>query len=247
MSAAQLARQGMSALLGRQLGTRLFPRHLAQRTDPPPLLNDAVARLRRVRLISETGEDWGEMPARAALERARAAGRDLMQVSATNQGPAVVRMVDYAAWHAARQKRAYDARKRKKESKKLDRREAVVKQVRLSPVIDANDVAIKMRQAKEFLMAGYRVRVYMQFRKGQGKFEENAKLALVKAAEDLQEFGRIQGIPKEGSTQDLFRKEQKEEEDGEVLEGPVKKKPLEVFIFPMPRKQREQQCTEIEV
>lgn len=233
----------MSAMQqARYLSTLLFRRSLSQRPDQAPLLNEAVARLRRIRLISETGEDCGEMPARAAWERARATGKDLMQVSAGGDGRvAVARLVDYAEWSELRRKSAYDAKKKRKEIRRLDRREGLLKQVRLSPVIDANDVAIKMRQAREFLQGGYRVRVYMQFRKGHGRLEADAKAALIRAAGDLEVYGKVQGVGKDLGIADLFRRDEELRAEAKEAGEPVKKKPLEILIFPLPRKQREAQ------
>lgn len=221
----------------RRLQNHGMLRHLAQHTQWPPRLNVDLLSIREVRLISEAGDDCGVMASREALSEAREAGRDLMEVNRWSDPP-VVRVVDYQELNTNRAKKMYDARKQKKESQKMQRREGSLKQVRLSPATDTHDMQNKMRQAKEFLCDGYRLRVYMQFRKGQGRLQEDAKAALVAVAEQLQEFGKVQGIPPGGEIADLFR--QKDEGEDEEPVGPVKRKPLEVLLQPLSRKKREE-------
>ncbi|CDF33794.1 Translation initiation factor IF3, mitochondrial [Chondrus crispus] len=210
-------------------------RHLAQQSSGPARLNGDLLRLHDVRLISEAGEDRGVMPSRKALSEARGLGRDLMEVNG-HAKPPVVRIVDYTALQSARAKKSYDARKRGKENRKMERKEGALKQVRLSPSTDTHDMQIKMRRAREFLCDGYRVRVYMQFRRGQGRLQEDAKAALVAAAERLEEVGTVMGVPQGKEVADMFKVEK---EDEEAMGVTVKKKPLEILIQPLSRKKRE--------
>lgn len=174
-----------------------------------------------------------------AMARARAEGLDLMQVSVGKDG-AVAKLVDYDAFAEEKRKKEYGARKRKKESQRLDKKEGALKNVRLSPTIDTHDLAMKMRQAQQFLLEGYRVRVYMQFRRGHGRLGDNAKVTLVNAAQRLSEFGKIQGLPQGGGIADLFAAPPKEEGGEEPPDAPQKRKPLQVLIQPLSRKLREQ-------
>lgn len=223
-----------AAGFARRLFGQVWQRQHSQVSGKAPLLNNALKGLGQVRLVSENGQDCGVMPVAQALNRAREFGVDLMQVG-RGETP-VVKLVNYAAIETARRKSTYDKRKQNKETRMLDRREGILKQVRLSPAMDRNDMQVKMRQATEFLKAGYRIKVFMQFRKGHGRLEEDAKAALVAAAEKLQEVGLVQGLEKDRGLQDLFAVKKVEEEK----EGIVKKKPLEFFMRPLPRKQREQ-------
>lgn len=218
-----------------RLSSRLFATRATGSDAPQRLINDDLFRLDRVRLISADGVDCGIMSGRDAVQKARQKGLDVMKVGGGASG-VIVRLVDFEAYEEARRKKAYQTRKLRRESRKLEKREGVLKQIRLSPSTDTHDMRIKMRQAKEFLMSGYRVRVYMQFRRGQGRLNANAKLALVRAAEDLQEFGKVQGLADGGGIPDLFKEEEGTNETGE----PVKKKPLQFWIQPLPRKMREQ-------
>lgn len=220
-------------------------RSLASRSPTPrQLKNDQICSVSSVRLISESGKDFGVMTGQEAYDRAQEAGKDVMQVGRENVlqdkskqvTPMIVRMVDLVAHEQERRKKEYELRKLRKESKMIQRKESMLKQIRLSPAIDTNDRLIKMRKAKEFLRLGHRVKVYMQFRRGQGKLHENAKVALISAAEELQDLGKIQGVPQNGEISDLFKI--KEEDDDQPQE---KTKPqLHFFVQPLPRKVREQ-------
>lgn len=187
-------------------------------------------------------------------------GSDVVTVAAQ---PPVARIVDYGAMLESRRKKAYDKRKTDKESRKMQRRESALKQVRLSPATDGNDVSVKVRQAKQFLVDGYRVKVFMIFRRGHGPLQNTAKETLISIAKMLSNFGVVQGIPAGGSFDAMFKKGKPDQSstDGEDSEGgadgagggegdgseaddqnegqqPQKRVPLEVLIYPLPRKQR---------
>lgn len=237
----------------RRLGT--------SRDADTPVLNEALRHLPSVRLISESGEDCGLMSGEDAFRNAQLKRRDVMQVRSGRSETPVLRIVDYEAMKEARRKKAYDRRKEDKELRKMQRRESALKQVRLSPSTDTNDVAIKVRQARQFLIDGYRVKVFMLFRRGQGGLHETAKETLIRIAESLSKFGNVQGLSSSGSISTLFDKrkpnrptgiiarevhenaedykegEDEEEDDEEEDEAP-KKKPLEVLLYPLPRKER---------
>lgn len=238
----------MSSLIFRRLpavSTTHVARFLASTNRSAPVLNEALRHLPNVRLISESGQDHGVMNGEQALKHARSVGRDIIQVSASRSpNPAVVRLVDYAAMEQARRKKAYEKRKTEKENRKLQKRESAFKQVRLSPATDSNDKAMKLRQAKQFLKDGYRVRVFMMFRRGHGILRDTAVKTLINMATELNKFGRVQGIPQGGTIEDMFkpRKDESEpdadNETGDVGESPVKKAPLEILVYPLPRKER---------
>lgn len=239
----------MSGLILRRLpiiSKTFVTRSLASADRSAPVLNEALRHLPSVRLISESGQDYGIMNGEQALRRARSAGRDIMQVSVSSPpNPTVVRLVDYAAMEEARRKKAYEKRKSEKEKRKIQKREMALKQVRLSPATDSNDKAIKLRQAKHFLKDGYRVRVFMMFRRGHGVLRDAAVKTLIEIATELANFGRLQGIPQGGTIEDIFNPPKSESDpddpdneidsNGELV---VKRTPLEVLLYPLPRKER---------
>lgn len=239
----------MSALILRRLpivSTTYVTRSLASTNRSTPALNEALRHLPSVRLISESGQDYGIMNGEQALRHARSAGRDIMQVSVSRPpNPTVVRLVDYAAMEEARRKKAYEKRKSEKERRKIQKREMALKQVRLSPTTDSNDKAMKLRQAKQFLKDGYRVRVFMMFRRGHGVLRDAAVKTLIDIATELTNVGRLQGIPQGGTIEDIFNPPKNESDpddpDNEIDSTGklvVKRTPLEVLVYPLPRKER---------
>jgi translation initiation factor IF-3 len=214
-----------------------------------PLLNEAVARLQRVRLISEDGADRGEMSGRDAYDAAREAGRDVLVVHASPAGrPCVVRLLNYAKAEEAARRSAYDSRKKEREVKREDRKAGVTKQVRLSPAIGERDFGMKMRQARRFLVEGHRVRVFMMFRRGQGRMQDDAKVALTRAANALAEYGVHAGVKAgkarrvdaehEFTAEELFPKVELDEEE---KVGAARQKPpqLDVLFTPVKKSERE--------
>lgn len=222
-------------------------RSLAGRsTMTKQLKNDQICSVSSVRLISESGKDCGVMTGQEAYHQAQEAGKDIIQVGretvsedkSKTRAPMIVRMIDLVTHEQERRRKEYELRKARKGNKMIERKEAMLKQIRLSPAIDTNDRLIKMRKVKEFLRMGHRVKVYMQFRRGQGRLHENAKLALISAAEELEDLGKIQGVPQDGEIADLFKKKKEDEDDDQPQQ---KTKPqLHFFVQPLPRKVREQ-------
>lgn len=220
----------------------------ARNSPTSPTLNEDVARLPSVRLISESGDVQGEMSGRAAYEAAKRAGLDVLLVHSAPEGsPCVVRLIDYEAVAEASRRAEYAQRKKKKEMQAQTRKEGSLKQVRLSPATGERDFEMKMRQARRFLLDGHRVRVFMQFRRGQGRLQQNAKLSLSNAATALTEIGTLAGrgkqkIKNDGasgtSVDELFPKPEPEEE-GQMVATETKAKPLEVVILPLGKKERD--------
>ena len=117
----------------------------------------------------------GIVPTSEALQLARDAGLDLVEVS-PNEKPPVCRIMDYG-------KSKYDQRKKQKQHKSHDQ---VLKEVRLRPKTDDNDRLIKMNRAKSFLESGYKVQFTMLFR---GRERAHQNLALDKFNEIVDSFG----------------------------------------------------------
>ncbi len=112
-------------------------------------------RAERVRVITEDGEQLGIMSARDALMRAEAAGVDLIEI-APNADPPVCKIMDYGKFR-------YHQTKKEKESKKASH-QVRVKEVKLKPNIDPHDLQTKIKQMKEFLQKGNKVRITCTFR-----------------------------------------------------------------------------------
>ena len=118
------------------------------------MINERI-RDREVRLVSESGEQLGIMSSREALKLAREADLDLVKI-APNAKPPVCKIIDYGKYR-------YELARKEKEAKKKQKT-MEVKEVRLSPNIDTNDLNTKANQARKFITKGYKGKVTLRFR-----------------------------------------------------------------------------------
>ena len=118
------------------------------------MINEPI-RDREVRLIGENGEQLGIMSAREAMKIASEADLDLVKIAPKAQPP-VCKIVDYGKYR-------YEQSRREKEAKKKQKT-VELKEVRLSPNIDTNDLNTKVNNAKKFIGKGNRVKVTLRFR-----------------------------------------------------------------------------------
>ena len=119
-----------------------------------PRVNEEIRAL-RVLLIDETGEKQGEVPTEAALEAAREAGLDLVEV-APNAEPPVVKIMDYGKFRFEEQKKKAAARKNAKAVE--------IKEIKVRPGIDEHDLEVKTRAMTRFFEEGDKVKVTLRFR-----------------------------------------------------------------------------------
>ncbi|MEJ8751096.1 translation initiation factor IF-3 [Lagierella sp. ICN-221743] len=117
-------------------------------------INEGI-RAKEVRLIGADGEQIGVVSINEALDAAREADLDLVNI-APNAKPPVCKVIDYGKYR-------YEAIKREKEAKKKQK-VINVKELRLSPNIDTHDLEVKANQANNFLKKGDRVKVTVRFR-----------------------------------------------------------------------------------
>ena len=110
---------------------------------------------REVRVISEAGEQLGIMSAREAMKLAEEAQLDLVKIAPKAQPP-VCKIIDYGKYK-------YELARKEKEARKKQKT-VEVKEVRLSPNIDTNDLNTKVNNAKKFLTKGNKVKVTLRFR-----------------------------------------------------------------------------------
>lgn len=117
-------------------------------------INEQI-RDKEIRLIGEDGEQMGVMPVKEALGMAQEAELDLVLIS-PNAKPPVCKIVDYGKFRYEQMRREKEARKKQKVTE--------VKEIRLSPNIDLNDLNTKANQAKKFLAKGDKVKVSLRFK-----------------------------------------------------------------------------------
>ena len=118
------------------------------------MINEQI-RDREIRLIGEDGEQLGIMSARDAMKLAREANLDLVQIAPTAKPP-VCKIIDYGKYRYEQARREKEARKKQKTIE--------VKEIRLSPNIDTNDLNTKVNQARKFVSGGNKVKVAVRFR-----------------------------------------------------------------------------------
>ncbi len=118
------------------------------------MINEQI-RDREIRLVGEDGEQLGIMPAKDAMKLAKEANLDLVKISPTAKPP-VCKIIDYGKYK-------YEMARRDKEAKKKQK-VTEVKEIRLSPNIDENDLNTKANNARKFLSKGDKVKVVLRFR-----------------------------------------------------------------------------------
>lgn len=118
------------------------------------MINEQI-RDKEIRLIGEDGEQLGIMSSKDALKLAKDANLDLVKIAPTAKPP-VCKIIDYGKYR-------YEVARKEKEAKKKQK-VTDVKEIRLSPNIDANDLNTKANQARKFITKGDKVKVALRFR-----------------------------------------------------------------------------------
>jgi translation initiation factor IF-3 len=164
------------------------------------MINEQI-RDKEVRVIGEDGEQLGIMSSKEALALAEEAGVDLVKIAPTAKPP-VCKIVDYGKFK-------YEQTRREKEARKKQH-VVEIKEIRMSPNIDTNDLNTKISAAKKFLSKGDRVKVTLRFRGREMAHMQNSKHILDDFAEALSEVAVVDKAPKvEGRTMTMFLAEKK--------------------------------------
>ncbi|MDO4819590.1 MAG: translation initiation factor IF-3 [Prevotella sp.] len=146
-------------------------------------VNEAI-HVREVRLVSDGGAEV--MPTYKAMAMAKEQGVDLVEIS-PNAQPPVCRLIDYSKF-------LYQQKKRQKEMK-AKQVKVEVKEIRVGPQTDDHDYNFKLKHAIEFLKEGNKVRAYVFFRGRSILFKEQGEVLLLRFANDLEEYGKIESMP----------------------------------------------------
>lgn len=165
------------------------------RKEDPHRINSRITGLNQVRVVGENVEQ-GIFPFEEALRMAQDIGLDLVEISASADPP-VCRVVDY-------KKFLYDLKKKQKEIKA---KQSVVelKEIRFGPNTDEHDLNFKLAHAKKFLAEGHKVKAFVFFRGRSIVFKERGEILLLKFAQDLEEMGVVESMPKlEGKRMMMF-------------------------------------------
>lgn len=122
-----------------------------------------------------------------ALTLAQELELDLVEIS-PNADPPVCRIIEY-------KKFLYDQKKKQKEIK-AKQQKVVVKEIRFGPNTDEHDFQFKLKHAKKFLQEGSKLKAYVFFRGRTIVFKERGEILLLKFAQELEEFGSVEQLPK---------------------------------------------------
>ena len=151
------------------------------------LMINGQIRDKEVRLIANDGEQLGVMSAREAQKLADEAGLDLVKISPKAKPP-VCKIIDYGKYR-------YELARKEKEARKKQK-VVELKEIRLSPNIDSNDLNTKMNAAKKFLSKGDKVKITLRFRGREMAHMNASKHILDDFAESLAEVAVVEKAPK---------------------------------------------------
>ena len=190
-------------------------------------------RVREVRIVGDDIEST-VMNTRDAIRLAEQKGVDLVEIS-PNADPPVCRLIDYSKF-------LYQQKKRQKEMK-AKQVKIEVKEIRFGPQTDDHDYNFKLKHAQGFLSDGDKVKAYVFFRGRSILFKEQGEVLLLRFAQDLEEYGKVESMPVlEGKRMTMFIAPKKtapkkvampededddlnEEFDDEEAQEPIRKKP----------------------
>ena len=164
------------------------------------MINEQI-RDKEVRVIGEDGGQLGIMSSKEAQKLADDAGLDLVKIAPTAKPP-VCKIVDYGKYK-------YEQVRREKEAKKKQK-VIEIKEIRLSPNIDTNDLNTKVNAARKFLTKGDKVKITLRFRGREMAHMNNSKHILDDIAESLSDIAVVEKAPKvEGRSLTMFLTEKR--------------------------------------
>lgn len=159
------------------------------------LINEQI-RDKEVRLIGEAGQQIGIVPIEEARAQAEEAGLDLVLI-APKADPPVCKIIDFGKFRYEQARKEKEARKKQKVIE--------VKEIRLSPNIDVNDIKTKANMARKFIEHGDRVKVTLRFRGREMSHMNESRHVLDDFAEMLSDVAVIEKPPKvEGRSMTMF-------------------------------------------
>ncbi|MBD3769823.1 MAG: translation initiation factor IF-3 [Rhodobacterales bacterium] len=158
----------------------------APQKEKGPRTNEEI-RAAKVLLIDENGEKQGVMPLAAALDAAREASMDLVEVSPNQEVP-VVKILDYGKLRFEERKKKAAAKKKQKSSE--------LKEIKMRPNIDTHDYEVKAKAMMRFFEAGDKVKVTLRFRGREMAHQHLGMELLQRVKADFDEMAKVELEPK---------------------------------------------------
>lgn len=150
------------------------------------MINEQI-RDREVRVIGADGSQLGIMSAREAYKLAQEAELDLVKIAPTAKPP-VCKIIDYGKYRYEMARKEKEARKKQKTVE--------IKEVRLSPNIESNDLNTKINAARKFISKGDKVKVSLRFRGREMAHVQNSRHILDDFAKSLSDIATVEKAPK---------------------------------------------------
>ncbi|MEY2996681.1 MAG: hypothetical protein RIQ82_60 [Bacteroidota bacterium] len=148
-----------------------------------------------MRLVGENIE-VGVYPLKQALSISEELGLDLVEIS-PNAEPPVCKVMDY-------KKFVYEQKKREKVMK-AKASKVVIKEIRFGPNTDDHDYEFKKKHGEKFLKEGAKLKAYVFFKGRSIIYKDQGEILLLKLAQELEEFGKVEQMPKlEGKRMTMF-------------------------------------------
>ena len=139
-----------------------------------------------VRLVGDNVE-MGVYPLGSAIKIAQELELDLVEIS-PNASPPVCKIIDY-------KKFLYEQKKREK-NLKAKASKVVLKEIRFGPQTDEHDYEFKKKHAIKFLEEGAKLKAFVFFKGRSIIFKEQGHILLLRLAQDLEEYGKVEQLPK---------------------------------------------------
>ncbi|MAS68339.1 MAG: translation initiation factor IF-3 [Flavobacteriaceae bacterium] len=148
-------------------------------------INEKI-RAQEVRLVGDNVE-MGVYPLQKALKKANESELDLVEIS-PNAAPPVCKIIDY-------KKFLYEQKKREK-IMKANASKVVLKEIRFGPQTDEHDYEFKKKHAIKFLEEGAKLKAFVFFKGRSIVFKEQGHILLLRLAQDLEDYGKVEQLPK---------------------------------------------------
>lgn len=150
------------------------------------LINEQI-RFKVVRVVGDNLEGAGVMSVEEARRLAESKEMDLVLIS-DKADPPVCRVIDF-------QKFLYQQKKKQKEMR-ANAQKVVLKEIRFGPNTDEHDYNFKLKHAEKFLSDGAKVKAFVFFKGRTILFKEKGEILLLRFAQDLEEVGKVDQLPK---------------------------------------------------
>ncbi|WP_185860872.1 translation initiation factor IF-3 [Blattabacterium cuenoti] len=149
-------------------------------------INESIINTPKVRLVGNSSIENRIYSIQEAIQFSRERELDLVEIN-PKLNPPVCKVLDY-------KKFLYEQKKRKKQFK-AKQIKVNTKEIRFGPQIGDHDGKVKIKSAEKFLMRGDKVKVFVFFKGRSIVYKDQGKIKLLKFAEDIEEYGKVEQMP----------------------------------------------------